>query len=73
MSQPRLPHTLPTPAAARAAHKKAVAAERLALETCENMRAAYREAKAALKKCQEMRRTAEDDLDAVEEGRRPER
>lgn len=73
MSQPRLPGTLPTPAAARATHKRAVAAERGALETYENMRAALREARAALKKCQENRRSAEDDLDAVEEGRRPER
>lgn len=32
-----------------------------------------REARAALKLCQKARQTAEDDLDAIDEGRRPAR
>jgi uncharacterized protein with von Willebrand factor type A (vWA) domain len=72
-TQPRLTGTLPSPEAARKQHKVAVAKERTAQGFVDNCSAALREAKAALKKAQAERRAAEDDLDAVEEGRRPER
>lgn len=72
-TQPRLPGTLPTPAAARKAHKQAVARVRLAEQQIATLKSAMREAREALKLAEKERRTAEDDLDAIEEGRRPDR
>lgn len=69
--QPRLPGTLPTPAVARKAHKAAVKKVREAESIVDNMRSAMRSAREALKLANKERATAEDDLDAIEEGRRP--
>lgn len=70
-TQPRLPGTLPAPAVARKNHAQAVHKERQALEAIETLRAAMREARAALKLAADERRRAEDDLDAIDAGRRP--
>lgn len=70
-TQARLPGTLPTPALARKAHAQAVFTERRALEQIEGLAAAMREARAALKLAAKARQTAEDDLDAIDAGRRP--
>lgn len=70
--QPRLPGTLPAPAVARKNHAAAVAKVRTAESQIENLRAAMREARAALKLAERERRAAEDDLDAIDAGRRPE-
>lgn len=72
MAQPRLPGTLPSPAEARKNHRATVAAERAAQATVDELRAALADAKRALKKAGTARQTAEDDLDAIDEGRRPE-
>jgi hypothetical protein len=71
MAQARLPGTLPTPAAARKAHKAAVAKCREAETIVDNMRSALRSAREALKLATKERVAAEDDLDAIEDGRRP--
>jgi hypothetical protein len=70
-TQPRLPGTLPAPAQARKAHAQAVQTERLALQKVEALRAAIREAREAVKLAAKARQTAEDDLDAIDAGRRP--
>lgn len=70
-TQPRLPGTLPSPAAARKAHAASVAKEREALAAVENLRAAMREAREAVKLATAERQRAEDDLDAIDAGRRP--
>lgn len=72
-TQPRLVGTLPAPAEARKNHKLAVARVRAAEEIVDNLKDAMREARAALRKADKERRAAEDDLDAIEEGRRPDR
>ena len=71
MPQPRLPGTLPTPAGARKAHKAAVAKEREAQQTVDNLKSAMKSARETLALAAKERRTAEDDLDAIDEGRRP--
>jgi len=71
MAQPRLPGTLPAPAAARKAHRAAVAREREAQTAVDNLKSAMRSAREALKLATKERQTAEDDLDAIDEGRRP--
>lgn len=70
-TQVRLPGTLPTSAAARRAHARAVATEREIIVRIETLRAAMREARSALGIAQKARQTAEDDLDAIDQGRRP--
>lgn len=70
MAQPRLPGTLPSPEQARKNHKAAVKAEREAERTFEIHKEASRALRAALKDAQKQRQSAEDDLDAIEEGRR---
>jgi hypothetical protein len=70
-TQPRLPGTLPSPAAARRAHADAVHVVRLARQKIDALKAAMREAREALKLAEKARDTAEDDLDAIDAGRRP--
>jgi len=71
MGQVRLAGTLPAPEEARRHHKLAVAKERQAEKIVANLKDALREANAALRRAQAERRTTEEDLDAIEEGRRP--
>jgi ribosome recycling factor len=73
VAQFRLAGTLPSPEEARRHHKVAVAKERAAEKIVANLKDAMREASAALKRAQAERRTTEEDLDAIEEGRRPDR
>lgn len=70
-TQPKLPGTLPSPAAARRAHAAAVKKVRIAEEQVEALKSAMKEARAALRLAEKERRAAEDDLDAIDEGRRP--
>ncbi len=70
-TQPRLPGTLPAPAIARKNHADAVKRVRMAEEAMDNLKAAMREARAAVKLAEKARRAAEDDLDAIDAGRRP--
>jgi multidrug resistance efflux pump len=56
---------------ARKNHRDAVAREREAETQIDNLRAAMREARAGLKLARAGRQAAEDDLDAIDEGRRP--
>lgn len=70
-TQPRLPGTLPTPAGARQAHARAVRTEREINARIETLKAAMREARGALATAAKARQTAEDDLDAIDQGRRP--
>ena len=71
MAQIRLAGTLPAPEEARKHHKAAVAKERAAEKIVGNLKDALREANAALRRAQAERRGTEEDLDAIEEGRRP--
>jgi hypothetical protein len=70
-TQPKLPGTLPSPAIARKAHRDAVAKVREAEAHIENLKSAMRAARDARKLAEGQRRAAEDDLDAIDEGRRP--
>jgi hypothetical protein len=70
-AQPRLPGTLPAPEAAWKAHADAVHHEREAEKAIDGLKDALRAAREALKQAQKDRRTAEDDLAAIEAGRRP--
>lgn len=70
-TQPRLPGTLPSPVEARKAHARAVLTERHALQKVEALKAALREARGAVQLAAKARQTAEDDLDAIDAGRRP--
>lgn len=72
-TQPRLAGTLPSPEVARKNHKTAVAMERTAKAKVDELSAALREMRAELRKATRARETAEDDLDAIEEGRRPDK
>lgn len=72
-TQPRLPGTMPSPAEARKRHRLSVASERQAIDMEAAARAALREAVKARKEAEAARRSAEDDLDAIDEGRRPAR
>jgi hypothetical protein len=69
--QPRLPGTLPAPAVARKAHREAVGKVRQAEEQIANLRSAMKAARDGLRLAERQRRAAEDDLDAIDEGRRP--
>lgn len=71
MAQARLPGTLPSPEEARRAHKEAVARERQAEKMIADFKDAMREARAGLAMARKARMVAEDDLDAIEAGRRP--
>lgn len=73
VAQHRLPGTLPAPEEARRQHKNAVAKVRIAEGHIEDLKDALKEARAALRSAERERRTAEDDLDAIEEGRRQEK
>lgn len=70
-TQPRLPGTLPSPAQARKAHADAVRTERQALQQLAGAMSVVRDCRAAVKEAQARRQTAEDDLDAIDAGRRP--
>lgn len=70
-TQPKLPGTLPAPATARKNHAEAVKREREALRAVENLRDAMREARKAVKLAAAERARTEDDLDAIDAGRRP--
>jgi hypothetical protein len=70
-TQPRLPGTLPTPAAARKAHAQTVRTVREIHARIETLKAAMREAREALRIADKAREAAEDDLDAIDAGRRP--
>ena len=72
-TQPRLAGTLPSPEEARRRHKVAVKAVRVLEDDNEVAAESLKELRAALKKARAMLRSAEDDLDAIEEGRRPDR
>lgn len=69
-TQPRLPGTLAPRAVLAKNHRLAVNKERQAQAMVDNLAAAIREAKAALKVAVAERRSAEDDLAAEAEGRR---
>jgi hypothetical protein len=73
MAQPRLPGTLPSPEQARKNHKSAVAVEREAEKNLALWKESGRVHREALKEARERRQAAEDDMEAIEEGRRPER
>jgi hypothetical protein len=70
-TQARLPGSMPSPHQARKNHKLAVAKERQAADMVDSAKAALGEAKAALKAAVAERQRCEDDMDAIEAGRRP--
>lgn len=70
-TQPKLPGTLPSPAVAARNHRDAVKKVREAETIVDNLSRAAKEARAALKLSHKSLRAAEDDLDAIAEGRRP--
>lgn len=72
-AQGRLPGTLPSPEQARRNHKVAVKAEREAQRAFDLHKEASRNLREALKDAKAQRQAAEDDLDAIEEGRRPDK
>lgn len=71
MAQARLPGTLPSPEEARKRHKEAVGREREAERMVSDLKDAMKEARAAITMARKARQAAEDDLDAIEAGRRP--
>lgn len=72
-AQARLPATLPSAPLARKAHREAVNRVRDAEIMIANLRNNLRDARAELKKAEAARRAAEDDLEAIDQGTRPER
>lgn len=72
-TQPRLPGTLPSPPEARKNHARAVHHERQIQDQIATLAEGMRDLRKELKKAQEARRRTEDDLDAIDEGRRPAR
>ncbi len=73
MAQPKLPGTTPPPEEARRRHKVAVKTVRDLEDRIEISAAAVKDLKAELKKANKILRSAEDDLDAIEDGKRAER
>jgi hypothetical protein len=73
MAQARIPGMLPSPEDARRRHKAAVKAEREAEKNLGLWKESGKVHRDALKTARAHRLSAEDDLDAIEEGRRPER
>lgn len=71
MSQPRLPGTLPTPAEARRAQRKAIDKERDLESKIETLRESLKDLRRALGDARAERRRCDDDLAAIEDGRRP--
>lgn len=70
-NQHKLPGTLPSPVVAARNHREAVKKVREAETIVDNLKGATKEARAALKLATKSLRAAEDDLDAIAEGRRP--
>jgi hypothetical protein len=70
-TQARLPGTLPSPESARKSHAEAVKEERRVRKILKELRETMVEIKAELTAAEKKRVNAEDDLDAIDEGRRP--